>query len=144
MALYSCKYKREMFTWNFHKRSTENSEGGQVYGARFSSCGNFIIAGGGGRNSVKVFMNNCDSSATFKQLLEFGTFSHSVSCLDSCKSENMFAFGLTNGEIFVIRFKADSSSPEYEGYQGNFEKLATLKNRKQTYIEKETMEYVKE
>jgi len=40
-----------------------------LFGARFSKPNpNFIIAGGAGKNEVKIFENNADGSASFRIL----------------------------------------------------------------------------
>lgn len=70
MSLLSCVNQKLVFNWDFHRRShyaeNQQSENGFVLGARFSHCGNFIFAGGAGKNELKVWMNNSDTSQSFK------------------------------------------------------------------------------
>jgi len=49
--------------------SRKDSEAGYVFATRFSKpTPNIIIAGGAGKNEVKIFENNADGAGTFKIL----------------------------------------------------------------------------
>lgn len=45
--------------------------------------------------------------------------------LDVSRHDNKIAVALANGQVFVIRFEKNESSPEWEEYGGNFESVAT-------------------
>lgn len=51
--------------------SRKDLEAGYLYATRFSKPKpNIIIAGGAGKNEVKVFENNADGSGTFRTLCQ--------------------------------------------------------------------------
>jgi hypothetical protein len=41
-------------------------DSGYVFATKFSKDGNFIIAGGAGKNEIRVYMNNSDTTANYK------------------------------------------------------------------------------
>jgi hypothetical protein len=47
-------------------RMKDDRESGYLFSARFLNEGNYIIAGGAGKNELKIFANNCDSAGDFK------------------------------------------------------------------------------
>ena len=66
-------------TWNFDPISYNS---GYVFSTRFSNDGNFIFAGGAGKNDLRVFMNSCDTSANYKLLFEFRELPGAVNTID--------------------------------------------------------------
>ena len=68
MVAFSYSQRKKVHTWEFNQ--TKDYEAGYVFSTRFSNDGNFIFAGGAGRNELKVFANNSDSSATYKLQME--------------------------------------------------------------------------
>ena len=85
MQLYSASLKKLVYTFEFNQNNVSNSENGYVLGARFSYDGNFIFAGGAGKNELKAFMNNCDKSANFKIVMEIKDLPAPVVSLDANK-----------------------------------------------------------
>jgi hypothetical protein len=68
-----------------------------VFSSRFSNDGNLIFAGGAGKNELKVFMNNADTSANFKIQAEIKDLPAAVLTIDKSPIDKQFAFGLANG-----------------------------------------------
>ena len=101
------------------------SDSGYLLVARFSNCGNFIFAGGAGKNELKIFANNCDSSANFKILMEIRELPAAVMSMDAHPVEKYFTFGLENGCIYVVHYENDEESPDFEPYKGEFARVAT-------------------
>jgi len=66
MQLYSISHRKKVFGWEWNNQANDQ-DSGYVLATRFTNDGNFVVAGGGQtKNELKVFMNNADSSATFK------------------------------------------------------------------------------
>ena len=51
-------------TWEWNQ--SRDNETGYCFDTKFTNDGNFIVAGGAGKNELKVFANNSDSTATMK------------------------------------------------------------------------------
>lgn len=69
-------------------------EAGYLYGTRFSKPHpNLIVAGGAGKNEVKVFENNSDGSATFRVLTSILDLETPCLSLETSKQGDSFAFG---------------------------------------------------
>ena len=69
-------------------------ESGFVYSTKFSKPNpNLIIAGGAGKNEIKIFENNADGSSTFRTLAAITDLESPVLSLDHSKAGNNFAFG---------------------------------------------------
>lgn len=64
MIAFSFSQRKRVHTWEFNQN--KDYEAGYVFTTKFSNDGNFIFAGGAGRNELKVFANNSDSAATYK------------------------------------------------------------------------------
>ena len=54
-----------MHTWEF-QQGTRDYEAGYVFSSKFSNDGNFIFAGGAGKNELKAFTCNSDTGGTYK------------------------------------------------------------------------------
>lgn len=122
------------------KRTHDNPFGdsGFLLGAKFSQGGHFMFLGGAGKNEMKVFMNNSDSSQTFKCVFHIGPMSEPIVAFDVSKSENRFVVALANGQIFSIKYEINDMSVEWEPYGGNFEAVAAeiIKNEETVAAEK--------
>ena len=65
LQMFSFSERKRVSVWEF-SQITRDHESGFLFGTRFTNDGNFVIAGGAGKNELKVFSNNVDSSANFK------------------------------------------------------------------------------
>lgn len=105
-----------------------------MYGARFSRPNpNLIFAGGAGRNEVKIFENNIDSSASMRIMSIINEFDSPCLSLDASNNGESFAFGLQDGRVYVVNYKIDDLVGDFEGYQGQF----SLSKAKEFIEEKE-------
>lgn len=96
MQIFSLSYRRIVHTFDFSPMKNDQ-EAGFNFSTRFTKDGNFIISGGAGKNELKVFMNNADTTATFKQQMEITGLVSPVFTIDVSPTEKQFAFGLANG-----------------------------------------------
>ena len=55
-------------------------------------------------------MNNSDSSASFKIVMEIADLPAAVTSLDANKQDKYIAFGLENGSIYVLNLNTDESA----------------------------------
>ena len=76
-----------MHTFEYNQSLGDYSSG-YVYATRFTKDGNFIIAGGGGKNELKVFQNNSDTSGTYKIQMEFKDLPSPVTSIDTSCYKN--------------------------------------------------------
>jgi COMPASS component SWD3 len=98
LQIFSVSQKRLIFNFEFYTNKTvTNPENGFLLGARFSHCGNFIFAGGAGKNEFKVFLNNCDSTASFKPVMDVGMLHSPIVNIDASKRSSLVAFALGDG-----------------------------------------------
>ena len=99
ISLISIKNEKVIFTFDYIRRNQDQTypENGYILGARFSSCGNFLLAGGAGKNELRVWINNCDTSQSFKQVMHIGPMGFPVVALDTSKADNKVAVALSNG-----------------------------------------------
>ena len=72
--------RRRVNIWDFSP--IKDTEAGYIFAARFSNDGNFVIAGGAGKNELRIFANNVDSSRSFKPLMEITGLPCPVYCID--------------------------------------------------------------
>lgn len=87
-----------------------------MFGTRFSKPNpNLIIAGGGGKNEVKIFENNADGSANFRMLTNIHELESPCLSLDVTKNGDNFAFGCQDGRIFLCNYKFEDGI-DFEGY----------------------------
>ena len=83
---------------DWESSSRKDVEAGYVYATRFSKPDpHFIIAGGGGKNEIKVFENNVDGSASMRIITHVSEIESPVLSLDTSKTGDNFAFGCQNG-----------------------------------------------
>lgn len=95
MQIFSLSKRSLVHTVEWEATSKKDIEAGYVYGARFSRPDpHLIIAGGAGRNEIKVFENNVDGSATTKLLSTISEFESPCLSMDAAKNGENFAFGL--------------------------------------------------
>ena len=126
MQVYSKSHQKLVHTFQYAAHS--DHETGFVLSTRFSSDGNFIIAGGAGKNELKVFMNNADSSASFKTQMEIKDLPAAVYTIDKAPNDTkMFAFGLGNGNCYVVNYEVDAHNVEYEPYLNEFPEFVANK-----------------
>lgn len=85
MQIFSLSHQKLVHTFNF--ASHTDHETGFVLSTKFSNDGNFIFTGGAGKNELKVFMNNADSSATFKTQMEIKDLPAAVFTIDKAPNE---------------------------------------------------------
>jgi len=99
-------------------------ESGFVLGARFSfPKPDLIFAGGAGRNQLKIFENNIDSSASMRIMATLDELDTAVLSIDAAKNGDSFAFGCRNGNIYVMQYKIDELAGDFEGYGESLEKV---------------------
>ena len=120
--------KRQLIANVDWESGRKDLETGFVFGARFTKPNpNMIIAGGAGKNEVKIFENNCDGSASYRVLASLNDLDAPCLSLDVTRNGETFAFGCQDGRIFVCSTKLEESV-EFEGYQGgSVEHLAQSK-----------------
>lgn len=125
MQMFSLSQMKLIHTWDFNPTST-GIDSGNVLSTRFSNDGNFIFAGGAGKNDIRVFMNNCDSSANYKLQMEIKDLPSAVFTIDVNPNPDIkqFVFGCSNGQVMTVSYDFDQNNNEFEPYQGNFQKVA--------------------
>ena len=69
---------------------------------------NFIIAGGAGRNEIKIFENNPDTN--FRQVCHVNDFDTPCLSIDHSKSMDNWAFGTQDGRIYLMTTKVEEST----------------------------------
>ena len=74
-----------------------------------------IIAGGAGKNEVKIFENNIDYAGTFKNQCTLDLFDTPVLCLDTSKIGDNVAIGTGDGRVYVVNVKVDEELETYDG-----------------------------
>lgn len=95
--------------------SRRDIESGFVYATKFSKPKpNLIIAGGAGKNDIKIFENNADGSASFRVLSTITDLEAPVMSLDHSKNGDNFAFGLQNGKVYIVNHHLEEG--DFEGY----------------------------
>jgi WD40 repeat protein len=70
MQMYSLSQQKRVHNFEFNQSGNKDLDSGFIFSTKFSNDGNFIIAGGAGKNELKVFNNNADSNADFKIQME--------------------------------------------------------------------------
>ena len=98
MQMFSLSQMKLIHTWDFTP-GVKELESGYVLATRFSNDGNFIFAGGAGKNELKVYMNNCDTSANYKLQMEIKDLPSAVFTIDVNPNPDFkqFVFGCSNG-----------------------------------------------
>lgn len=71
----------------FNYSQSFDHESGFNFATRFSHDGNLIFSGGAGKNDLKVFMNNADSTANFKLQMEIKDLAAPVFAMDKAPGE---------------------------------------------------------
>ena len=116
---------------DFSRSAQDDRTSGYLYSARFFNDGNFIAAGGAGRNELKIFSNNVDSTGDFKIQMELKDLPCPVFSLDSANHLKQLAVGLSDGSTYTYNYEVNTSSPEFEPYQGEFLRVAQEQQRKE-------------
>ena len=129
MQVYSISHRKLVHTFPYSAHN--DHETGFVFSTRFSNDGNFIISGGAGKNELKVFMNNADSTATFKTQMEIKDLPDAVFSIDVAPNEKQFAFGLGNGNVYCCNYEVDPTNVEFEPYTGDFEEYVKNKTEEE-------------
>ncbi len=126
--------KRQLIANVEWESGRKDLESGFVFATRFTKPNpNMIIAGGAGKNEVKIFENNCDGSASYRILASLTDLDSPCLSLDVTRNGENFAFGCQDGRIFVCNAKLEEGI-EFEGYQGgSVEHLALGKDRKGSF-----------
>lgn len=73
---FSFSQRKRVHTFDFG--ATKDFESGYLFSTKFTHDGNFILAGGAGKNELKVFANNADTTATYKLQMEIKDLSGPV------------------------------------------------------------------
>lgn len=125
MQMFSLSAMRKIHTWDYNANS-KDAESGYVLSTRFSNDGNFIFAGGAGHNELRVYNNNCDTTANYKLQMEIKELPDAVYTIDVNPNPDIkqFAFGLGNGQIMAINYDFDQNNTEFQPYQGDFSRVA--------------------
>lgn len=67
VQIFSLSHRELIHSIEWETSSRKDIETGFAFATRFSKPNpHFIVAGGGGKNEVKIFENNLDGAATFK------------------------------------------------------------------------------
>mmetsp|Transcript_14436 Transcript_14436/g.24630 ORF Transcript_14436/g.24630 Transcript_14436/m.24630 type:complete len:196 (+) Transcript_14436:729-1316(+) len=132
LMMYCLSQRKRVNTWEFNQNQ-KDAETGFLYATRFSNDGNFVFAGGAGKNELKVFANNSDSSATFKLQMEICNLPSPVYCIDTNPDPNLkqFAFGLRNGLVYICNYDYNANSEDHEPYLGNISMVAKEQKRQE-------------
>lgn len=69
MQMISLSKQKLIHSWDFNPSARENNTG-YVLSTKFSNDGNLIFAGGAGKNDLRIFQNNCDTTADYKLQME--------------------------------------------------------------------------
>lgn len=137
VQIFSLSKRTLIHNVEWEATSKKDAEAGFVYGARFSRPDpHLIIAGGAGRNEIKVFENNVDGAATTKVLSTINEFDSPCMAMDAAKTGENFAFGLQDGRIYFVSYKIDELLGDFEGYQGHY----TMEHSKE-YLEEREREH---
>lgn len=114
--MFSFSKRQLIHNIEWESSSRKDGEAGYVFGTRFSKPNpNLIIAGGAGKNEVKLFENNADGSATFRIVASIQDIETPCLSLDTAKTGDQFAFGCQDGRIYICAYKFEEGI-EFEGY----------------------------
>lgn len=105
LQLFSLSQRCLIFNidWESNKRE---SESGYLYSARFSKNNpNYIFAGGAGKNEMKIFENNADGSASFRQVAGISELDSPCLSIETTRSGDVFAFGCQDGKVYICNYK---------------------------------------
>lgn len=130
MQIYSFSQRKKVHNFEYYQGTNrEYADSGNIFSTRFSNDGNFIFAGGAGKNELKVFANNSDTKADFKIQCELKDLPSPVYTLDVNPNPNMkqFTFGLGNGNVYMCNYEVDTKTSEFTPYMGEFQKFAIEK-----------------
>lgn len=92
--MFSFSKRALIYNIDWESSSRKDIEAGYVFGAKFSKPNpNLIIAGGAGKNEVKIFENNADGSATFRILANIHELESPCLSIDTARQGDTFAMG---------------------------------------------------
>lgn len=117
MQMFSLSQMSLVHTWDFNKYSKDRNTG-HVLATRISKDGNFIFAGGAGKNDLRVFANNCETTADFKLLMEIKELPSAVTTIDVSPdpARPQFTLGCSNGQLINIKYDVDYTNEQFEPY----------------------------
>jgi len=123
MQIFSISQRKRVHTWEWNQ--SRDLDSGYCFSTRFTNDGNFIIAGGAGNNELKVFMNNSDTTATFKLQMEVKNLPCAITNVATNPNPDtkQIAFGLSNGMVYVLSYDVDANA-EFEPYTGDIARVA--------------------
>ena len=121
--MFSLKQRELLHNIEFDNSARRDMESGFVFATRFSKpTPNFILAGGAGKNEVRIFENNADGSANFRTLAHISELETPCLSMDATKSGDHFAFGCQDGKVYLFGYKLEETGGEFEGYHGGLVK----------------------
>lgn len=91
--------KLDWFGEGFEREPSERPS--SLYAAMYSSDGKYIIAGGTGKNEVRIFKNN-DPEDGYKVISSITDLETACLTLDVAHTSNSFAFGCADGYLRVM------------------------------------------
>lgn len=127
MQVYSLSQRKRIHNFDYNQSLSKDVDAGYAFSTRFSNDGNFIVAGGAGKNELKVFANNADTKADFKIQMEIKDLPSPVYTLDTNPVIKQFAFGLGNGNLYMCNYDIDTTTQEFTPYIGDFENFSIKK-----------------
>lgn len=130
--MFSLSQRKAIFNIDWESASRKDIESGYLFGCKFSKPHpNIIIAGGAGKNELKIFENNADGSANFRVLTHIHDLESPCLSLDVTKSGDNFAFGCQDGRVFLCNYKLEDGG-DFEGYNGGSVKEHTIQSTHHT------------
>ncbi|CDW81377.1 wd repeat protein [Stylonychia lemnae] len=141
VQMFSLSKKQLIYNIDWESSSRKDIESGYLYGAKFSRPHpNYIVAGGAGKNEVKVFENNADGSASFRILSSIHELEAPCLAIDTSKAGDNFAFSCQDGRIYICNYKLEEGY-DFEGYQGgHFKEVSHQKKRNMSDVNDEEEE----
>ena len=92
--MFSFSKRQLIYNVEWESSSRKDMEAGYVYATRFSKPNpHMILAGGAGKNEVRIFENNVDGSATFRFIGGVNELPTPCLSLETSKTGDNFAFG---------------------------------------------------
>ena len=86
IQMFSLSKRQLIYNIDWESASRKDVESGYIFGCKFSKPHpNLIIAGGAGKNEVKIFENNADGSGNFRILANIHELESPCLSLDTSK-----------------------------------------------------------
>jgi hypothetical protein len=67
------------------------------------------VAGGAGKNELKVFKNSNEYKEAFRIQMEIKELSSNVQTIDTNPTQKQFAFGCKNSSMYIINYGIDEN-----------------------------------